>query len=306
MTRFCVSPQRVAARSPRRPAFTLIELLVVIAIIGVLIGLLLPAVQKVREAAARAQCQNNLKQCALATHHLHDNYGVLPPATGQLGQGWGPVFFHLLPYVEQDNVYRSCVDSNGNFTALNVPHNPTYLIKTFWCRSDPTGGSGAWYDPDFPGGALGGSYWAAGSYAYNFQVFGDAVNNNWQFAARMPASIPDGQSNTIFFAEKLQVCWDVTSWDWYGQDMSNPGFAVPKFAAKHNSIGPQSKFFVRPPAPWYQNKACNEALASSYHDAGIYVGLGDGSVRLCSVAMSGTTWWAACTPNGGEVLGTDW
>jgi hypothetical protein len=63
---------------------------------------------------------------------------------------------------------------------------------------------------------------------------------------------------------------------------------------------------VRPPAPWYQNRACNEALASSFHDAGIYVGLGDGSVRLCSVAMSGNTWWAACTPNGGEVQGTDW
>src|SRR5581483_9519141 len=172
---------------------------------------------------------------------------------------------------------------------------------------DPTsGGSDAWYDPDFPGGALGGSFWAAGSYAYNFQVFGDPGSGSWQGAGRIPGTVTDGLSNTIFFAEKLQVCWDVGSWDWYGQDMSNPGFAVPKFAAKHNSIGPQSHFFVRPPAPWYKNHACNEALASSYHDAGIYVGLGDGSVRLCAVAMSGTTWWSACTPNGGEVLGADW
>ncbi|HET6572816.1 MAG TPA: DUF1559 domain-containing protein [Fimbriiglobus sp.] len=131
-------------RSERpRCGFTLIELLVVIAIIAILIGLLLPAVQKVRDAAARAQCQNNLKQIGLAMHNHHDALGTFPPGGMQTAQN-GTVCYtnwaiEILPYVEQENLYRRYDQKVINSHVKNL-FVTTSRVKTFECPSDPNAG----------------------------------------------------------------------------------------------------------------------------------------------------------------------
>ncbi len=126
-----------------RFGFTLIELLVVIAIISTLIGLLLPAVQKVREAASSVKCSNNLRQLTLACHNCHDANGVLPPGLGWFRRSgppgaYGTVLFHLLPYIEQDNLYRSAAYGPNYFAGTNNVN--AYPIALYRCPSDPSTG----------------------------------------------------------------------------------------------------------------------------------------------------------------------
>jgi prepilin-type N-terminal cleavage/methylation domain-containing protein len=309
--------------------FTLIELLVVIAIIAILIGLLLPAVQKVREAAARMQCSNNMRQLGLATHSMSDQNSRLPPLLGPYFQGkfwvnttgdprgangppWGNPFYYMLPFIEQDNLWKSTYDPNfdGN---LSTPGYRPWInrwrpIKTYMCPSDssiPEEGTGpvirlaSWDDQP-----------ALSSYSSNGQVFGqpDANGNivNWDRGRRLNRVFTDGTSNTIMYTERYGQCGYYMndpsqgsggqSWNWWGFDSAQPAIAI-------WSIGPGSKFQVQP-TPYLTN--CDVFRASSAHTGVIQATLGDGSVRQISSGITPTTWWAALTPDRGEVLDSDW
>jgi prepilin-type processing-associated H-X9-DG protein len=326
----------------------------------------LPAVQKVRDAAARAQCQNNLKQISLAVQNCSDTHQQqMPPGIGNypgyisgygpnnvcknggclwqcpkpINTAWGGLLYHLLPYVEQQNLYNATVcflngqpvqgfgiedgGQGGNGPGNGCPGPSSsqcsgyqYIgapVKLYVCPGDPTGNGGNGY----------GGWAAIGSYMYNGMLFPqDSAGYS-----RYPATVTDGVSNTIFFTESYAgnnftgdqtlYWWDYNSFetpasangDCGGLNRWGGGFVAKGQPDPYTPMNlPNVNYCTNTTGPWTWGGQVSVCMcrAVSPHAGGINAALGDGSVRLISTGIGPTTWYAACTPNTGDLLGQDW
>ncbi len=284
-----------------RKGMTLIELLVVIAIIAVMIGLLLPAVAAIREAALRISSSNNIRQCVLALHHYSEHKGKLPSLDGSSNIFRFSMMFEMLPYVEEANFYRECIETGSGTSA--------HTVRMYLSPADPTVNRN---QPDL-------NLASYGANAYAFQK-----------KCSIPKSFPDGLSNTIAFAEHYAWGCNSTQFSWFiarpliidlppnerlyvhratfaEPTTINTAFGIPyppdvyPVTSDHPpvSIGsePHLTFQIRPTL-----QECNPRLAQTPHSSGMLVGMLDGSVRTLSGKTSASVYWGLVTHAGGEVL----
>jgi prepilin-type N-terminal cleavage/methylation domain-containing protein len=311
-----------------RRGFTLIELLVAIAIIGVLMALLLPAVQAAREAARRIQCSNNMRQIGLAMVNYHEALGTLPP--GMKGWGWGTWQTFVLPYIEQQplfNAYNQLGDSRNDVTlsgllgymgAANLTVTQTRL-NTLTCPSD---------SPNAPRGGV-----TSHNYACNFgntDIAQDVSIGGIAFGGAPFTDIGadptgrikgqstvgfnrflDGTANTLLAAEIVEGQGnDLRGFSWYGPSSTFTTYLGPN--SKGSDILEDVTYCLY---PYGANPPCATTVtpgslpammaARSRHSGGVSVVLGDGAVRFIKDSVTLPVWRSLSTTKGGEVINSD-
>ena len=296
-----------------RTGFTLVELLVVIAIIGVLVALLLPAVQAAREAARRSSCSNNLKQLGIALHNYHDTLQTFP--YGYMEEGmlhkrdcWVQ---QVMPFMEMSNMYDQYMQTNVEWI-MDIPGAlKDTPIKTLMCPSDGAGpAKGA------SGGVRAGGAGFQGNYV---GCTGDGIMLHtaqlkgmfYKLSRTNFATLTDGTSNTLAFSEvkirgESTGGWGEGGGYWGGARWGGYGFTTleaPNTTVADKVYSCKSTTFPKAPCISLTGADTTQNFARSYHPAGVMATLADGSTRMISNTIDLTTYRALGTTSGGETLG---
>jgi prepilin-type N-terminal cleavage/methylation domain-containing protein len=285
---------------PKRTGFTLIELLVVIAIIAILIGLLVPAVQQVRIAAARTTTINNLRQLVIASHNCHDTYKKFPPYSGfypgtvagtiagSAQQNQRSLFVHILPYIDGGTIYNQTTwanSVNGSVTVAGQSTPPAF--QSYMCPLDPTTGDGT------NGANAGVTSYLANQSAFATGGAAPAINQY----ARMPGSFPAGTSNTVFFATAVGVPSTATAHIWTSATCNFRDAGGAGGAAAGSSL---PRVLLNPAT------GSTPQLPYQLTPGGSQVSMGDASTRSVSPGVLAATWGNACNPQTTVPLGSNW
>lgn len=278
---------------PRKcPGFTRVDLVVATLVSLVAVNLLLASAARVRDAAEQAQSRNNLKQLGIAMHNVFDSLGKLPPALGGFypsetrspSSGYGPCLFHILPYIEQDNLYK--------FSLTNLPGGPLFAcwkgkdhpIKLFWGPGDPTVEKGKPSTSYLANGLAFPTYFGAGfpsTGPRTWSQFTDGTSNTILFAegyAKAVGTMSDGTTAHSWTVERRW--WDDPVWIPYASGVT----------------------FQVAPVPEEASASLPQGLTRS----GLQVVMADYSCHTVAPSCSAKTFYEACTPSGGEVLASDW
>lgn len=281
-----------------RRGFTLIEMLVVIAIMAILIALLVPAVQRVREAASRLMCSNNLKQQALAMHDYSTAYaGILPPANFQdpVTGAQGSTYFALLPYLDQGNLYTANVQNGQGYLGAGAT-----VLAVFQCPSDVTLGNG------MAGGE------ALSSYSVNSCVFcpGNIGANPGSVTPYTMVNIPDGVSNTIAFVEQIPNPPNAPpGYNWWAFPLTCPNGlegGAPFWPPAPPLIPPPYIVQFNPSLNPNDPNFCNPKAAAGFHPSLAMIAMMDGSARSVSSDVTQASWNAAVQPDDGQPVDLPW